>query len=916
MANNTIFSRIGSNHHGQLGLANQSQLFTTQAAVTFFPLNTLTNVAAGSAHGFLLDNAGSLSAAGNNLYGQLGDASNTTRRAFIPIPGTWANIGAGVTHSLAINLANSRIFGTGSNTFGQLGDGTNINKNTFVSTSDGGFAYTLVDAGSGFSYALRSNGQIYVAGSNRLGQLGLGNTGTSFTTWTATTGTWTSFKCGLTHALLLSGNASSNLTNEYDLYVVGDNTTGQLGTGGAPAIQYTFQRIEGKYKSIHAGNAFSIAISSNDRVWVTGDNTYGQLGTSDNLPRTTWTVLQNSLRVFTIFGGYTNSAGISAVPNSVNGDIITVCGQNNFGQLGMGDTNPYNAFTIQPTSLTDFVTYVQYAAGSSDYSGYSIGSLIDVVTPTPTATNTPTPTITPTVTITRTQTPTPTTTLTLTPTNTVTPTPTRTPPATPNFTQSPTQTPTATCSVGFTPTPTPTLTPTNTVTPGLTPTATPTNTPTQTGTLTLTPSPTRTATYTPTPTKTVGYTETPTPTNTPTPTLTPTVTPRPTSTPLSYDFYQMPINGKAGSFYLQQSFSTKSDLTISFEYACYGTNPVGDEGFCVFLFNNFVSTLCGGAPGPGLGYTAVSGVSAWINDAGYVPWSQFAGGISGGLIGIGFDLKGNFALSSYGIQPGRDVPISNSISIRGPTYYTWPLLYTSNSLDSSAYKVPISLYQQVTSGEPEFHKARIRFTDIGRTVIIDLKKKNTDIFVNYVNFELPANYYQQDTPLSNAVYCGLSYSSGLCGSNFEVKNFNINGVIDNTKSPDFRPPATPTNTPSCTVTPSFTPTPNVTPSHTPTPNVTPSHTPTNTGTVTPTNTITNTPTNTNTPTITPTQTCTITNTPTRTGTPTPTPTVTATPGLTPTMTPSVTPTSTDTTIYIIADNQDRIITDNSQYFTP
>jgi len=131
----------------------------------------------------------------------------------------------------------------------------------------------------------------------------------------------------------------------------------------------------------------------------------------------------------------------------------------------------------------------------------------------------------------------------------------------------------------------------------------------------------------------------------------------------------MPIDGKAGSFILQQSFSTKADLTISFEYACYGTNSAGDEGFCVFLVNNYVPTISGGGPGHGLGYTAVSGISAWINDAGYIPAKMTSDGISGGLIGIGFDLKGNFALSSFGIVPGRDIGIPNSITIRGPYCY-------------------------------------------------------------------------------------------------------------------------------------------------------------------------------------------------------------------------------------------------------
>jgi alpha-tubulin suppressor-like RCC1 family protein len=865
-----IFSRYGGNQHGQLGLEDSSLLFSLTSQDSYFPLNSLTKVAAGSAHSLLLSNTGVLSAAGNNSFGQLGDGTNFKRVTFKLISGLYSSIGAGVDHSLAINLTNGRIYGTGRNNHGQLGSGDKISRTLFNTTNDGGFTYTSIAAGSAFSYAIRNNGVLYVAGSNLQGQLGLGNTGTQFTSWTPTTGVWSNIKCGLTHALLLSGNINSPTTQEYDLYVVGDNSSGQLGIGASPSIQYTFRRIDGKYRGIHAGAEYSIALSSNGRAWVTGNNTYGQLGLGNTTPKNSWTVLSNSVRLSRVFGGYSYTAGVSSTPNSVGGDIIAGCGRNDFGQLGFKNNSTYQSFTIVPDTITDTIILTNQEIQGGDLFSLSLNSFIEVPTPTPTASITPTPTITPSFTPTPTVTLTPTTTISLTPTRTVTPTPTRTPGQTPTSTATSTPTTTPTRTVNFTPTPTATITPTNTVTPGLTPTATPSVTPTLTISPSHTPTNTRSNTPTPTPTKTIGYTETPTPTNTSTPTKTPTQTPRPTPSPFSFDFYQMPINGKAGSFILQQSFSTKADLTISFEYACYGANPIGDEGFCVFLVNNFVPTISGGGPGPGLGYTAVSGISAWINDAGYIPAKMTSDGISGGLIGIGFDLKGNFALSSFGIVPGRDVGIPNSITIRGPYCYYWPLIYTSQSLNGSAYSVPFNLYQQITGdATPEFHKARVRFTDFGKTVVIDLKKYNYENYFNYATFTLPENYYAK--PLPDAVYCGLSYSSGLCGSNFEIKNFGINGVINNNKSEDFvitsTPSITPTNTPT-----SFTPTPTRTPSNTPTETVTPTET--ITPSITPSQTVTSSPT----PSVTTTNIS--------TQTPTQTPTITPTVTLTPTSGPS------------------------------
>jgi len=155
-----------------------------------------------------------------------------------------------------------------------------------------------------------------------------------------------------------------------------------------------------------------------------------------------------------------------------------------------------------------------------------------------------------------------------------------------------------------------------------------------------------------------------------------------------------------------------------------------------------------------------------------------------------------------------------------------------------------------------------------------------------------------------------------------------------TPTPTPTPTRSPTPTPTLTLTPTSTPTPTLTPTptitptptptltHTPTPTPTPTitRTPTPTPTPTVTNTPTPTPTITHTPTVTPTNGPTFTPTPTVTVTPTltvtPTPTVTPTATRTPTPTPTRTPTPTPTPtprFWLLADNNDLVITDNSEY---
>jgi len=260
---------------------------------------------------------------------------------------------------------------------------------------------------------------------------------------------------------------------------------------------------------------------------------------------------------------------------------------------------------------------------TAEYNSVTARFFIDVVPITPT----PTPTVSPT----RTPTVTPTPTITNTPGLTRTPTPTNTPTISVTPTITPTVTPTNTPFLTRTPTPTVTPTPTQTPFPTTTPTQTPTSTCTPTQTLTPTNTP---ATPTPTPTQTV------TPSNTPRIDLSNSIQITNTlrvynGAPLyanidvlpasAYNAYYL-LNGvdtlpmqtgtytvsvvvtdpnyfgmasasmniypvsavtllpdgvRSSLLYSTIDFNTTKDLVVSFDYACFGEENVGSEGFCV-----------------------------------------------------------------------------------------------------------------------------------------------------------------------------------------------------------------------------------------------------------------------------------------------------------------------------------------------
>lgn len=236
-------------------------------------------------------------------------------------------------------------------------------------------------------------------------------------------------------------------------------------------------------------------------------------------------------------------------------------------------------------------------------------------------------------------------------------------------------------------------------------------------------------------------------------------------------YYQLPSDAKAGAIYLAKFLDTTKDITVSFDYACYGTDVSGSEGFSLFFYNSYAKFLSGGGPGPGLCYAPIYGISAVIDNQ----LEDFFYGVRYGQLGVGFDLTGGFSTSAYGISGlGEGKP--NTITIRGSQNQFYNRLFTSQTLNSSAFSQPLSLYQQVTArSDIKFNTMRVRLTDFCKKIIIDHKKAGNSGFINYVSQALPESW-----PIS--VNCCLGFSSGLQNTCFAVKNFNVNGFFISTST--------------------------------------------------------------------------------------------------------------------------------------
>jgi hypothetical protein len=246
--------------------------------------------------------------------------------------------------------------------------------------------------------------------------------------------------------------------------------------------------------------------------------------------------------------------------------------------------------------------------------------------------------------------------------------------------------------------------------------------------------------------------------------------------------YTLPSNAVAGSIYFSEFLDPTNDIVISFDYACYGTSLTGAEGFCVFFSNSFVQYLNGGGPGPGLCYGAVSGVdTSNIKTVGL-------NGLNGGIIGVGFDLTGNFGNNKFYNSGYRDT-VKNSIAVRSSFNSLNNIITRSPSLNTLTFGKTVNLYQQLTATDhkPDFKRVRVRLTDFGQRIVVDIKDIGDLNFTNYLNYSFTTynNSIASSTTLSSfpisftgPVWCGLGFANGESGNTkFKIKGFNVNGTI-------------------------------------------------------------------------------------------------------------------------------------------
>jgi alpha-tubulin suppressor-like RCC1 family protein len=267
---------LGDNYYGQAG----NRLASTSAGSPLPVTGLAQDVAQVAAGGYIsvaLHTDGTVWTWGSNFAGALGDGSGVQKRT-VPgrVPGLprIVQVAAGGAHVLAVGEDGS-LWAWGANGSDQLGDGrdrsSEMSAATPVRVLLSGVA--KVAAGSIFSVAVRTNGEVWTWGSNDQGQLGnQTSVAMSPTPVRALTPDGiTEVAAGYAHALAIAGDGS--------VWAWGQNASGELGIGTLVSRNAPV-RVEGLFgvTRISAGMEHSMAIGAGGVVWTWGENQSGQVG--------------------------------------------------------------------------------------------------------------------------------------------------------------------------------------------------------------------------------------------------------------------------------------------------------------------------------------------------------------------------------------------------------------------------------------------------------------------------------------------------------------------------------------------------------------------------------------------------------------------------------------------------------------
>jgi alpha-tubulin suppressor-like RCC1 family protein len=280
-ADGTVWA-IGDGLNGELGNGSTSDSLTP-VKVVFPEGTTITAIGEAKNEGFAIDSTGQAWAWGAGGEGSLCLGTGGKREVPVKVPGvTGAKAVQGGENHVLWLLANGTVKSCGTNAQGQLGLGEGVERTNTATLIPELSHVVQISAGDRTSAALTESGQVYVWGSNRHGEVGIGSTsqGVYSPALVPLPGPASEVSSGGDlayngHTLALVGGT---------LYSWGTNGAGQLGDGTTTDRSSPVDTGL-SFVGIAASGAYSMGLDSKGGVWAWGSATEGELGTGATFGR-------------------------------------------------------------------------------------------------------------------------------------------------------------------------------------------------------------------------------------------------------------------------------------------------------------------------------------------------------------------------------------------------------------------------------------------------------------------------------------------------------------------------------------------------------------------------------------------------------------------------------------------------------
>ena len=345
----------GHNLYGMLGTNDTLQINTP--VTTLIGQNNWKQVDGGNLHTAAIKTDGTLWTWGRNFEGQLGTNDITQRNTPVTTfaGGTnWKQISCGNAHTAAIKT-DGTLWIWGTNALVQLGINATTNRSTPVTTFAGGSNWKQVSCGDAFSAAVKTDGTLWTWGAGSSGQLGTNDTTTRSTPVTTFAGgnNWKQVACG--------GLQTAAIKTDGTLWTWGVGSSGQLGTNDTTQRNTPVTTFAGgtNWKQVACGSNHTAAIKTDGTLWTWGYSQYGSLGNNN---------ASNRYTPITTFAGGVNwkqvGVGIQHTAAIKTDGTLWTWGYSYLGRLG-NNSSTY-AFGV----LTPVTTF----AGGSNWKQVACGS--------------------------------------------------------------------------------------------------------------------------------------------------------------------------------------------------------------------------------------------------------------------------------------------------------------------------------------------------------------------------------------------------------------------------------------------------------------------------------------------------------------------------------------------------------------